>query len=142
MRPIAMPFDQVKAALANHAVELAENNWPAFVTSGHHEVSRYYSETEESMTPAVVIMSKRTWMEFTPEDQATVRSAARDSVPYFRQLWDLEEARARTAAKARGVEVVSDVDKASFVQAAAADYESLAGTPELRRLIKRIQDTQ
>jgi tripartite ATP-independent transporter DctP family solute receptor len=142
MRAIAMPFAQVKAGLASHAIDLAENNWPAFVTSGHYEVAKYYSETEESMTPAVVIMSKRTWREFSPADQAAVRSAAQDSVSYFRQLWELEDGKAKIAAKTRGVEIISDVDKASFVDAATNDYEELAGTPKLRDLIKRIRDTR
>lgn len=142
VKAIAMPFEQVKAGLASHAVDLAENNWPAFVTSGHHEVAKYYSETEESMTPAVVIMSKRTWQELTPADQAAVRSAARDSVAYFRQLWELADGKAKIAAKTRGVEIISDVDKGSFVAAAANDHGELAGAPQLRDLIKRIRDTR
>lgn len=142
MKPIAMPFEQVKAGLATDAIDLAENNWLAFVTSGHYEVAKYFSETEESMTPSIVIMSKRTWVEFTPADQGTIRSAAGDSVAYFRQLWESDGEKAKATAMARGVEVISNIDKATFIDAATTDYEDLAGTPKLRSLIKRIQDTK
>jgi tripartite ATP-independent transporter DctP family solute receptor len=136
---IAMPFEQIPAGLRSGAIDLAENNWPAFVASRHNEVAKYFSVTRHTETPAVLIMSKRVWQAFSAEDQAIIRAAAKESVGYFRKLWDENEATADKVSKALGVEIISDVDRQSFAAVAAPLYERQAASPKLQGLIKRIQ---
>ena len=47
------------------------------------------------MAPEVLVFSKVIWDTLTPEDQAMIRKAAKDSVPYMRKLWDEREAKSR-----------------------------------------------
>lgn len=136
-KALPMPYSQVTAALRSRAVDLAEGDWISFVASGHYKVSRYFSETEHSATPSVLIFSKRRWQELTEADQKEVRRAAQDSVREFQSLEDDSEANARRTVKEAGVEVVSDVDRGSFLEASASVYQQLS--PKLHDLVRRIK---
>jgi TRAP-type C4-dicarboxylate transport system substrate-binding protein len=139
MEAIPMPFNQIAAGLRNGAIDLAENNWPAFVTSRQYQVAKYFSETRHSATPSVLIFSRRTWRELPPDDRTTIRAAAHDSVREFRRLWDQAVVAAQGIARSAGVEVVSDIDRASFKEASASLYRAPELSPELQDLVKRIK---
>ena len=47
------------------------------------------------MAPEVLVFSKKVWDGLSKEDQAIIRAAAKESVPYMRKLWDEREASAR-----------------------------------------------
>jgi TRAP-type C4-dicarboxylate transport system substrate-binding protein len=142
MNAVPMPYAQVETALKTRAVDLAENNWEAFVTSQHHLVSKYFSETRHSASPGVLIMSKRTWEALALGDKQIIREAAQKSVDRFRALWAERVGTARQKAEAAGVEIISDVDRDSFMKAAENVYRAEGTTPELRTLIDRIKAVQ
>jgi len=85
-----LELGQVYEALRNGTVDGAENNWPSYADTRHFEVAPYYSLTGHSMTPEILVMSKLTWDKLTPEDQARVRQAARESARYMATLWALK----------------------------------------------------
>ena len=89
----------------------------------------------------VLVFSKKIWDGLSKEDQAIIRAAAEESVPYMRKLWDEREASARKTVEAAGSQVVSDVDKKSFSDAMAPVYAKFAADPKLQDLVKRIQAT-
>ena len=60
-----MPFGEVYSALQTGVIDGAENNWPSYESTRHFEVAKHYSETEHSMTPEVLVMSKRSWDRLT-----------------------------------------------------------------------------
>lgn len=136
--PTPMPFGEVFSALQTGVIDGAENNWPSYESTRHFEVSRYYSETEHSMSPEVLVMSKRAWDRLTPADREIVRTAARESVPHMRRLWDAREASSRQTVEARGAQV-NKVDKQPFIDAMRPVYQRFAATPELQQLVARIQ---
>lgn len=140
IRPLPMPYEHIYAGLQQGTIELAENNWQAFITSRHHEVAKYYSLTEHMMTPGVVIFSRRTWDTLGADDQAALRAAARDSANYLRDT--LDEARPNQSMAPPGVEIVADVDRAAFVTTSAPLYRELAATPQLQGIVKRIQEME
>src|SRR5262249_39181670 len=82
--PVAMPSGQVLTALSANLVDGAENNWPSFVTADHYKVARFYTATEHTMGPEVLVMSLRAWRELSPEDRGIFRIAARDSSRFMR----------------------------------------------------------
>lgn len=120
-------------------VDAAENNWPSYESSRHYEAAKIYSLTEHSMAPELLVFSKKIWDGLSKEDQAIIRAAAKESVPYMRKLWDEREAQARKTVEAAGSQVVSDVDKKSFSDAMAPVYAKFAADPKLQDLVKRIQ---
>lgn len=140
MKPVAMPYEQIYPALKEGTVDLAENNWQSFVASRHFEVAKYFSVTEHMLTPGVVIFSKRTWDTLDADDRAALRAAAHDSAMYLRGIWN--DSRPTQAAAPAGVEVVTDIDRNAFIEATAPLYQELAGTPQLQKMVHRIQETE
>jgi tripartite ATP-independent transporter DctP family solute receptor len=136
--PTPMSFGEVYSALQTGVIDGAENNWPSLESSKHYEVAKYYTLTEHSMSPEVLVMSKATWDKLTPEDQKAVREAARESVGKMRELWAAQEKKSEETVRAAGVEIIS-VDKQPFIDAMGPVYEQFANTPELKDLVKRIQ---
>lgn len=142
MRPTPMPYEQVHVGLRKGLVELSENNWPAFVSSRHNEVAKYFSKTSHFMTPGVVIFSKRLWDNLSSEDQAIIRGAAQESVLYNRTLWDEHELTMVSMATSLRVEIVSDVDRDSFARVIAPIYDRQNAVKGAERLIARIRSTK
>ena len=140
--PTPMPYGEVYTALKTGIVDAAENNWPSYESSRHFEAAKYYNQSEHSLAPEVLVFSKKVWDTIPAADQAILRKAAKDSVPYMRKLWDEREVKSRKAVEAAGIQVVPLANKKEFVDAMAPVYAKFAATPRLKDLVKRIQETQ
>ena len=136
-----MPYGEVYTALKTGLVDGAENNYPSYESSRHFEVAKYYSVTEHSLAPEMLLFSKRTWDTLSAEDQKAIRQAAKESVPYMRKLWDEREAKSKAIALAGGAQFI-EVDKASFQNAMKPVYDKFIVDQKLKTLVKRIQDTK
>ena len=136
-----MPFGEVFSALQTGVIDGAENNWPSYESTRHFEVAKNYSETEHSMTPEVLVMSKRSWDKLTPADQAIFRQAAKDSVAKMRELWEAREKASEAAVKAKGA-MITKVDKAPFIAAMKPVYDRFVTDAKLKDLLARIQAVQ
>lgn len=135
-----MPMGEVYTAMRTGLVDAAENNIPSYESSKHFEVVKYYSKTEHSMAPEVVMFSKLVWEKLTPEDQKIIRQAAKDSVPAQRKFWDERDAASLKVVLAGGAQIVSDVNKKSFQDAMGPVYDKFVTTPKMKELVKRIQE--
>ncbi|MFZ1431617.1 MAG: TRAP transporter substrate-binding protein [Geminicoccaceae bacterium] len=140
--PTPMPFGEVYTALKTGIVDAAENNFPSYESSRQFEAAKYYTLTEHSMAPEVLVFSKVIWDTLTPEDQAKIRKAAKDSVPYMRGLWDEREAKSEATVKAGGAEILPLEDRQAWVDAMQPVYAKFANTPELQSLVQKVQATQ
>ena len=136
--PTPMPFGEVFSALQSGMIDGAENNWPSYESTRHFEVSKFYSLSEHSMSPEVLVMSKRRFDALSPGDRDIVRQAAKDSVPHMRGLWDAREKSAEAAVVARG-SLVNRVQKQEFIAAMGPVIDRFANTPALKALVSRIQ---
>ncbi len=136
-----MPYGEVYTALKTGLVDAAENNFPSYESSRHFEVAKYYSMTEHSMAPEVLLFSKRVWDTLSPADQTAIRAAAKESVPYMRKLWDDREEKSLATVKAAGATIV-EVDKPAFQAAMKPVYDKFISDPKMKDMIKRIQDTK
>ena len=136
-----MPYGEVYTALKTGLVDAAENNYPSYESSRHYEVAKYFSKTEHSMAPEVLLFSKRVWDTLGAADQKAIRQAAKESVPYMRKLWDEREAKSLATVKAGGAQII-EVDKTAFQAAMKPVYDKFITEPKLKDLVKRIQDTK
>lgn len=136
-----MPYGEVYSAIQTGVIEGAENNWPSYESSGHFEVAKYYTLDEHLIVPEVLVMSKMSWDKLSPEDQAVVKQAAKDSVPVMRELWAAREKESEEKVMAAGVEVVKDIDKTPFIEAMVPVYEKHVTSDRLKDLVTRIQAT-
>jgi len=140
--PVELPYGQVLTGLATRLVDGAENNWPSFVTADHYKYARFYTLTEHTMSPEVLVMSLKAWQSLSPEDQKIFREAALKSSHFMHEKWrDLEE-RSRQQAESAGVAVVRDFDRKPFEAAMAGLYEKVQRDPAAAQLIERIRKVE
>jgi tripartite ATP-independent transporter DctP family solute receptor len=140
--PVELPYGQVLTGLATKLIDGAENNWPSFVTTDHYKYAGYYSLTEHTMSPEVLVMSQKAWSSLPAEDQKIFREAAQRSSRFMREKWrDLEE-RSRKKAEAAGATIVTDLDRKPFEAAMAGIYAKAQRDPAIARLIERIRNVE
>jgi TRAP-type C4-dicarboxylate transport system substrate-binding protein len=133
---------QVLTGLATRLIDGAENNWPSFVTTNHYKYAGYYTLTEHTMSPEVLVMSQKAWGSLPVEDQKIFREAAQRSSRFMREKWkDLEE-RSRQQAEAAGVKIVTDFDRKPFEAAVAGIYAKAQRDPAIAQLIERIRKVE
>ena len=118
-----LPYGEVYSSIQTGVIDGAENNWPSFESSGHFEVAKYYTLDEHLIVPEVLVMSKISWDKLTPEDQALIRQAAKESVPVMRDLWSAREKASEEKVRAAGAEVITEIDKTPFIEAMVPVYE-------------------
>ncbi|MET0311007.1 MAG: TRAP transporter substrate-binding protein [Burkholderiaceae bacterium] len=139
--PTPIPIGEVYTGLKTGLIDAAENNMPSYDGFKHYEAVKFYSKTEHSMAPEVLLMSKAVYDKLPKADQDLIRKAAKESVAFQRKKWDEQEAKSLAVVKAGGAQVV-EVDKASFQKAMGPVYEKFMNTPDLKRLVKAVQDTK
>jgi tripartite ATP-independent transporter DctP family solute receptor len=140
--PVALPYGQVMTALSARLVDGAENNWPSFVTTGHYKVAQYYTVTEHTMGPEVLVMSRRAWQELSDADRAVFRAAARDSSHYMRTQWQSWEEQSRKQAAEAGVTIIDKFDRKPFEDATRSLRNEMRADPRFGPLIGRILAVQ
>jgi tripartite ATP-independent transporter DctP family solute receptor len=141
-QPVELPYGQVLTALATHLIDGAENNWPSYITTGHYKYARFYTLTEHTMSPEVLLMSQKAWQSLSDEDRKIFRDAAAASSRFMHEKWRDLEQRSREQAEADGITVVKDFDRKPFEAAMAPIYQSVLRDPATAALIDRIRNTE
>ena len=142
--PTPMPFAEVYTGLKTGLIDAAENNIPSYEETKHFESAPFFSETEHVMTPEVLVFSKKVWDTLAPQEQAAIRKAAKESVPYYVKLWEAKEKDARAAVVKGGAKIIpsAQVDRKGFVDAEKPVWDKYASTPELKALLQDIVNTK
>jgi tripartite ATP-independent transporter DctP family solute receptor len=140
--PVALPYGQVLTGLATKLIDGAENNWPSFVTTNHYKYAGYYTLTEHTMSPEVLIMSQKAWASLSSEDRKIFREAAIRSSQFMREKWKDLEDQSQQRAKAAGVIIVTDLDRKPFEAAMAGIYAKAQSDPAAAKLIERIRKVE
>ena len=97
-----------------------------------------YGEVYTALKTGIVDAAENNWPSY---ESSRHFEAAKESVPYMRQLWDEREVKSRKAVEAAGSQVITVANKKEFVDAMKPVYAKFANTPRLSGLVKRIQDT-
>lgn len=134
-----MSIAEVYQALVQGVIDGAENNWPSYESGRHFEAAGYYSLTQHVIAPEVLVMSKSRWDKLYEEDRRIVREAARESVPFMRDLWDKRVDDARVRLLAAGVQVNEVEDKAAFAAAMRPVWDRYIISDQARRLVSEIE---
>jgi tripartite ATP-independent transporter DctP family solute receptor len=140
--PVELAYGQVLTGLATGLIDGAENNWPSFVTTDHYRYAGHYTLTEHTMSPEVLIMSRRAWESLSEEDRKIFREAAMRSSLFMREKWKDLEVQSRRQAEAAGVKIVTDLDRRPFEAAMAGIYEKAQRDPAVAALIERIRKVE
>jgi tripartite ATP-independent transporter DctP family solute receptor len=137
--PIELPYGQVRTGLATKLIDGAENNWPSYVTTDHYKYAGYYTLTEHTMSPEVLVMSQKAWDSLSAEDRKIFREAAIESSHFMRERWKALEERSRRQAESAGVTIITDFDRKPFEAAMEGIYAKARRDPAAAELIERIR---
>ena len=140
--PVELPYGQVSTGLSTRLIDGAENNWPSYVTTGHYKLASYYTLTEHSMSPEVLVMSLPAWESLSGEDRDIFREAAAKSNIFMRSLWTSLEERSRQQARAAGNTIITDFDRKPFEEAMSVIYDKAATDADTQQLINRIRQVK
>lgn len=140
--PVELPYGQVLTGFANRLIDGAENNWPSFVTTGHYKYAGYYTLTQHTVSPEVLVMSLKAWASLSPDEQTIFRDAAQRSSIYMREKWKELEDRSRKQAEDAGVQIVTDFDRRPFEAAMTGIYAKASRDPAIAALIERIRNVE
>lgn len=135
-----MSLGEVYQALVQGVIDGAENNWPSFESGRHFEAAPYYSLTRHIIAPEVLVMSASRWRKLPDADKALVKQAARDSVPYMRQLWDARVEQSRATIMASGVEVNEVADLGAFQEQMRPVWDRFVKTDAQKELVSEIEN--
>jgi tripartite ATP-independent transporter DctP family solute receptor len=140
--PIELPYGQVETGLTTHLVDGAENNWPSYVTTNHYRAARFYTVTEHTMSPEVLVISLKAWESLSTEDKQIFRDAARESNKFMRNQWSALEESSRRKVQDAGNVIISNFDRKPFEDAMTGIYDRIVAEPTLKRLVDRIRQVQ
>ena len=133
-----MPFGEVYTSLQTGVIDGAENNWPSYESTRHFEVAKFISLTEHSMSPEVLVMSKRSFDKLSAGDRDIVRASAKESVAKMRELWTAREKSSEAAVRGRGAQV-NPVEKQAFIDAMKPIYDKYVKDAALKAMVAKIQ---
>ncbi len=140
--PVELPYGQVLTGLATRLIDGAENNWPSFVTTDHYKYAGFYTLTQHTMSPEVLVMSQKAWQSLSVEDRKIFRDAAAQSSHFMHERWKDLENRSRRKAQAAGVTIVTDFDRKPFEAAMDEIYVKVQRDPMALDLIERIRKVE
>jgi TRAP-type C4-dicarboxylate transport system substrate-binding protein len=130
----------VFSSLSTHLIDGAENNWPSYYTSRHFEIAPYFSESEHSYAPDVLLMSKRVADALPPRQREFLLAAARGSLPLMRARWDELVERAHRTVVDAGVTVAA-IDRPAFRKAVQPLLDRYLRDPQIARLNDMLRDS-
>jgi tripartite ATP-independent transporter DctP family solute receptor len=137
--PVPLAEGQVATGLQTGLVDGAESNWPTYVSAGHHQAAPFFSATEHTMAPEVLVVSKLLWDRLSPEDRRLFREAANETSTAMRERWLYWEESLRNAAPQLGITVVTDVDREGLGAAVRPVWDKALREPRVRELAERIR---
>src|SRR6478735_3323411 len=117
--PTPMAFTEVFTALQQGTVDGQENPLSVITAAKLGQVQKYITLTGHVYSPAVILMNKARWDALSPADRQAFTDAAKEAVKANRARIDDDEKKAVADLRAKGMQVVENLDKAKF-QAALA----------------------
>lgn len=136
--PTPLAYGEVFSGMETRLIDGAENNMRSFHSSRQFEAAPYWSQSEHSYAPDVLLMSRRSFEALDARDRGLLVDLARGSVTVMRDLWDSSEQTAREAVLAAGVKI-NPVDIDAFRSAAQPLLRDYAAMPAMAPLLRRIQ---
>ncbi|HWU76658.1 MAG TPA: TRAP transporter substrate-binding protein [Rhodanobacter sp.] len=137
--PTPMSLGATFSGLETHMIDGAENNMLSFQSSRHFEAAHYWSETEHSYAPDILLMSRRNFDKLKPSDRDLVVELGRRSVTVMREQWDATEGKARQAVLAHGVKA-NAANIPAFRKAAAPLLQTYLKQPDVADIYRRIRE--
>ncbi len=132
-----MAFPEVFTALQQGTVDGQENPLSVIMAAKFDQVQKHLSLTGHVYSPAIFLMSKGAFDKLAAADQAAFLEAAKEAVKANRARVDEDDAKGVAELRAKGMQVVENVDKAKFQTALTpvyAEFEKQFGKANIDRI--------
>ncbi len=129
-----MAFPEVFTALQQGTVDGQENPLPVIMSAKFDQVQKHLSLTGHVYSPAIFVMNKAAFDKLGDADKKAFIEAAKEGTKANRARVDEDEEKGVADLRAKGMEVVENVDKSKFVavlSSVAADFEKEFGKARL-----------
>lgn len=134
-----MSYSEIYTGMQQGVIDGAENNITAM--RDHADVTGYYCFDEHTRIPDIVVISTSVWNSMSANQQEILKSTAVDMTNSYKDAWAAFEDEVRAAAEEKGVEMITDVDKAAFQEACQSLYEDLkTNSPDVYAVVEQIQN--
>ena len=137
--PTPMAFPELFGALQQGTVDGQENPIPVILSSKFSQVQKHLSLTGHVYSPALLLMSPRTWNKLTDADKKVFTEAAKKAGAAQRKKVNDDENSGIAQLEKEGMTVVKTVDGAAFREALKPAYVGYAKEFGADN-IKKIQD--
>jgi tripartite ATP-independent transporter DctP family solute receptor len=141
IQPTPMAFPELFGALQQGTVDGQENPIPVILASKFAQVQKYLSLTGHVYSPALLLLSPKTWNKLSDADKKVFTAAAQKAGAAQRKKVNEDEANGIAQLEKDGMKVVRTVDGGAFREAlkpAYAGYAKEFGADN----IKKIQDVR
>ena len=134
--PVAMAFSETYLACSSGMIDGLETIAAQAVTSNFNEVCKYMCLDGHIMNPSVMTMNLAKFDSLNPEQQAIIEEAAVETGLFQREVAANLAAEAIGLLEDRGM-IITEVDKAAFMEAVAPAFDELAATidPDLVAMV-------
>lgn len=139
--PTPMAFPELFGALQQGTVDGEENPIPVILSAKFSQVQKYVSLTNHVYSPALLMISPRTWNKLSDADKKVFLDAAKKGSVAQRKKVNDDEANGLAQLEKEGMKVTRTVDSAAFREAIKPAYVSYAKEFGADN-IKKIQDVQ
>lgn len=132
-----MAFPEVFTALQQGTVDGQENPLSVIISAKFDQVQKHLSLTGHVYSPCVLLMNKGAWDKLSAADKTAFLEAAKEATKANRARVDEDDAKGVADLRAKGMNVVENLDKAKFVQAIApvnAEFEKQFGKANIERI--------
>ncbi len=132
-----MAFPEVFTALQQGTVDGQENPLSVIMAANFHQVQRHLSLTGHVYSPAIFLMNKGSFDKLSAADKQAFIDAAKEGAKANRARVDEDDAKGVAELRAKGMQVVENVDKQKFVATLApvnAEFEKQFGKANIDRI--------
>ena len=137
--PVSLAFPEVYTALEQKAIDGQENPVTVIYANKMNEVQKYLTLTRHQYNPQSVIISKKVWDTFSPEEKQIFKDAVTEVTAFQRQLAHEQEEVALQKLKESGMEInaLPPEEMAKFREKVAPVVEKYSSTiPETAAALK------
>lgn len=122
LNPTPMAFSELFTALQQGTVDGQENPLSVITASKFDQVQKHLTLTGHVYSPAVFLMNKSLFDKLSDADKQAFLSAAKEAVKANRARVDADEKSSVVDLRAKGMQVVAEIDKSKFQNALGATY--------------------
>jgi TRAP-type transport system periplasmic protein len=126
IQPTPMAFPEVFGALQQGVVDGQENPIPVILASKFSQVQKHLSLTGHVYSPALILTSPAVWNKLSETDRKVFLDAATKSVAATRKKVNDDEANGIATLEKDGMQVVRQVNTATFRDALKGPYANYA----------------